>query len=111
MPNHPLPENTHGPAHIPPRLQSQYAADIFKGILKEAEASSSRIQGMNIRAHGVLSTLEKRDIEKYIKEHQTSYNFGEVSKPRRAVEKTSTQMFEQSSRKAALQAQYVLANQ
>jgi len=85
-------------------LLSQYAADIFKGILKEAESSSTKIQSMNARAHRVLDVLE--NTENYIDEHQTSYNFGEVAKPRHAVEKTSTQMFEQSSRKAALQAQY-----
>ena len=61
---------------------------------------------MSTRAHGVLDRLEAT--ETYINTHQSSYNFGEVQKPRHEMEKTSTQMFEQSSRKPALQAQYVL---
>mmetsp|Transcript_29151 Transcript_29151/g.78218 ORF Transcript_29151/g.78218 Transcript_29151/m.78218 type:complete len:230 (+) Transcript_29151:57-746(+) len=85
-------------------LLSQHAADIFKGILEEANTSHNRIQRMSTRAHGVLDRLEAT--ETYINTHQSSYNFGEVQKPRHEMEKTSTQMFEQSSRKPALQAQY-----
>ena len=66
--------------------------------MEEANTPHNRIQSMTTKAHNVLDKLEAT--ENFLNTHQSSYSFGEIAKPRHAHERTSTQMFEQSSRKA-----------